>query len=1134
MQLCGVHVEAELGNFNYAGGGRECWSLPTSQDAACTYSMMILRILLFVIFLWPTALWAEVDYERDVKPLLKMKCWACHGPLKQEAGLRLDAGSLVRAGGDSGAVVVPGNSQHSLLVQRVNATDALDRMPPDGESLTDKQIEILTDWIDAGAKSPAGETPQLDPRKHWAFQKIRNAKLPENVHPVDFFIQRKLRDAGLNLAPKADTATLLRRLYLSMHGLLPSMEQAMALEANPGTFDQVVGSVLGSERYGERLGQYWLDIVRYADTHGFEVNTARPNAWPYRDYVISSFNHDKPYDQFVREQIAGDLYGEDAATGFLVAAPVLLPGQIGKDDASKRLARQDSLDEIVVGTSATFLGLTLGCARCHDHKFDPLSQEDYYSMQAFFAGVRYGDRAIEDGSFEQRQSQLRELLPQIEQVKASLSQHEPVAFRGRTLIIDETDEQRTTHFVKPNGPGKNPSGSKRGFADDLGAIDRLPNFSDGYTWWNNSSGKNLMSFNPAVEGIFSVWISWGAHGSGVHTRDARYVLDLDGNLETTGDQQELANVDQYFVRGQSKGETERVPQWSGLLHVGKYQLQKNSRLVLRGGETGTGITTDVLVLQETEEKKATKETVVSPQLRVPVNFRKNTERFQAVRAKRLRFTSFATTNDNRHEPCIDELEVFAAGTTENIALASLGVVATSSGNYSDTGKHQLKHVNDGQTSNDRSWISNEKGKGWVQVEFNQPVLVDRVVWGRDRTGKFEDRLPVRYKIEIEDELGEVRTVADASDRMPFGTKFDEVSTWLRNAGGGTGSDLTATVQQLKKLEAVRADLEKKEMVYAGVFAEPDQTHLLSRGDPEQPGRIVKPRIPELFGSFGVPQDAAESERRETLAGWITQKVNPLTARIIVNRVWQFHFGIGLVETASDFGLNGAKPSHPELLDWLAHDLMSHGWSLKHLHRRILSSETWQQSNRIDLEAKKVDADCRLLWRYPARRVEAEIIRDTLLQVSGRLNYKMGGPGFDFFKSRGGLSGFPPVNNFEEKGLRRMVYAHKVRMESVPVFGAFDCPDAGQPAPRRGRSTTAIQALNLFNSDFIADTAVEFSRVIQSEGGSMSDEVVNAYRRIFQREPNSTELELARQVVKEHGLPTLARVLFNSNEFLMLP
>lgn len=214
--------------------------------------------------------------------------------------------------------------------------------------------------------------------------------------------------------------------------------------------------------------------------------------------------------------------------------------------------------------------------------------------------------------------------------------------------------------------------------------------------------------------------------------------------------------------------------------------------------------------------------------------------------------------------------------------------------------------------------------------------------------------------------------------------------------------------------------------------------------------------------------------------------------------------------------------------------MENDWSLKHLHKRILSSRTWQQSNRIDVNAKEVDADCRLLWRYPARRIEAEVIRDTLLQVSGQLNYKMGGPGFDFFKSRGGLSGFPPVQKFEEKGRRRMVYAHKVRMEPVPIFGAFDCPDAGQPAPVRSRSTTAIQALNLFNSEFVADAAVQFSDWVHKDGTTVNDDVVHAYRRIFQREPSATELELAVQVVEEHGLPTLARVLFNSNEFLQLP
>ncbi len=530
------------------------------QPAACISSMMIARTSIAFFSLWPTALLAEVDYERDVKTLLKMKCWACHGPLKQESGLRVDSGQLLKVGGDSGPAVIPGRAAESLLLERVSSADELERMPPEGEPLTKKQVDMLKRWVDTGAKSPTDEMPQSDPRDHWAFQEIRGVNLSSEVHPVDFFVQQKLRESGLNLAPRASPVTLLRRLYLSMHGLLPSAEEVAALEADPATFDEAVDRVLKSERYGERFGQYWLDIVRYADTHGFEVNTARPNAWRYRDYVINAFNHDKPYDQFVREQIAGDVYDEDAATGFLVAAPVLLPGQIGKDAASKRLARQDSLDEMVVGTSATFLGLTLGCARCHDHKFDPLSQQDYYSMQAFFAGVRYGDREIEDENFEERQVRLRALLPQIEQVKASVSQYDSIALTGRTLIIDETDDKRTTHFVKANGPGKNPAGAKRGFADDPGTINRLPNFSQGYTWWDNVAGKNVMSFNPDVEGRFDIWISWGAHGSGVHTRDARYVLDLDGNPETTEDQHQVATVDQYYLQGQSEGETERAPQ----------------------------------------------------------------------------------------------------------------------------------------------------------------------------------------------------------------------------------------------------------------------------------------------------------------------------------------------------------------------------------------------------------------------------------------------------------------------------------------------------------------------------------------------------------------------------------------------
>jgi hypothetical protein len=291
-------------------------------------------------------------------------------------------------------------------------------------------------------------------------------------------------------------------------------------------------------------------------------------------------------------------------------------------------------------------------------------------------------------------------------------------------------------------------------------------------------------------------------------------------------------------------------------------------------------------------------------------------------------------------------------------------------------------------------------------------------------------------------------------------------------------------------------------------------------------------------------DAPEQARRLALAEWIVRPEHPLTARVMANRIWQWHFGTGLVDSASDFGRNGSLPTHPELLDWLAAEFVSHGWSIKHLHQLIVLSATYRQGHGIDPRAMAKDADCRLLWRFPPRRLEAEAIRDAMLAVSGRLDLAMGGPGFDLFKARGGLNGFPPIESFDAKGLRRMVYAHKIRMEKESVFGAFDCPDAGQTMARRRQSTTPIQALNLFNSPFTLTEAKAFAARVEADvaarqGAAGGADVVpawidRAYELAFSRRPDAAERSLVEPIVREHGLPMLCRVLFNANEFLFIP
>lgn len=1103
---------------------------------------------------------AAADFENQIRPLLLNRCGQCHGPRQQKGGLRLDARSHFFRGGDSGPVIVAGKSKESPLIERVSSTVADLQMPPTGPRLTAAEIELLQTWINLGANWPESDYDRqalIDPRtQHWSFQPLPASVTPPPAQQfpqyadIDRFLLAQLKPLGLSMNPAADRRTLIRRAYLIMTGLLPTPEQVTEFLADnsPAAWDHLIETLLNSPHYGERWAQHWLDVVRYADTHGFEVNTPRDNAWPYRDYVIRSLNSDKPWNQFVREQIAGDLLGEDAATGFLVASAVLLPGQIGADDASKRLARQDALDEIIAGTSSAMLGLTLACARCHDHKFDPLTQQDYYRMQAFFAGVEYGERPLRDHGWLQRQQQADSLNAPIEQLAAQLRGIVPFATPAQLLLIDEEDATQVKFLSPPNGPGANPAGTQRGYRDDPGSVLQTGNLSSGrYTWWNNVPGKDVVIWKPALAGTARLWLSWGAHGSGVHTRDARYLLDADGNPDTREDQQQIFVADQYYPAGVTTGTTEQTPLWSGFQYAGTVDLQPRSAILLRGGDTGTGITADVIALQLLPVADSAANNLpapATPPLRDPVQTQANTERFKPRQVRFLRFTTLQTINNNQHEPCLDELEAFGPAQPQlNLAAASRGVRPSSSGNYSDIGIHQLPHINDGRFGNDFSWISNQTGGGWVQLEFPETVELDTVTWSRDRTGKFLDRLPTSYSVTVSADGISWTTVADHTDRAPAGTPWDSQAALLRTAALSSASAATL-VTQLQQLRSTQTELRQSQLVYAGTFREPDRTRILRRGDPEQPTEDVLPQIPGLFQNTapGNPSSAstqtaisAEQQRRIQLADWLAADTNPLTARVIVNRVWQHHFGLGIVETPNDFGLNGTPPANQQLLDWLATELIRSGWSLKHLHRLILKSAAWQQDSTLLAKGLEIDRNNSRLWHFSARRMESEAIRDCTLQVAGELNLKAGGPGFSFFQTRGGLSGFPEQEQLTSEEFRRMVYAHRVRMEAVPVFGAFDCPDFGQSMPRRSRSTTAIQALNLFNSRFTNDRAEAFARRLSTQAGpQLTSQLQLAWQLTLSRSPSTTELSAAAEIAQQHGLPQVCRALLNSSEFLLIP
>jgi hypothetical protein len=683
--------------------------------------------------------------------------------------------------------------------------------------------------------------------------------------------------------------------------------------------------------------------------------------------VIAALNADKPYDRFVLEQRAGDVLGVDAATGFLVGGandvvkspdPVLTAQQ-----------RADVLHDVVSTTTSTFLGLTVGCARCHDHKFDPIPQTDYYAIKAALAGVDHGERALPLADEPQRQKELAALRRQLAAIDGELLRFEPLA------------------RIDAGSPAEN--------------------------------------------------------------------------------------------------------------------------------------------------------------LRPAVHPRVNVDRFEPVVAGRLRMTVRKTSN---LEPCIDELEVFTAEEPpHNVALASAGTKSRASSVYPNSAIHKLEHLNDGQLGNSRSWISAEPGQGWVELEFPEPVRIEAVRWGRDRQEKYADRLPVEYTIEVAEGTDDWRVVATAGDRRPY-APGGKAAAAIDPAAlpEPAQSRVHVLLAEQAKAEARAAILSAVPQVYAGVFAAaPPETRRLYRGDPMQPRDVVSPgalgAIPIAFSldqaATDLPQSLTDDQRRRlALARWIVDPQNPLTARVIVNRLWQHHFGEGLVSTPSDFGANGAAPSHPELLDWLAVELIDHGWSLRHVHRLIVQSATYRQSAAIRRMAYAVDAQSRLLWRYPPRRLDAEPLRDAILAVSSRLDRRMGGPGFLAFEPNDNyVRVYNPKQTFGPEDWRRMIYMTKIRMQQDGTFGAFDCPDGGQIAPRRSQSTTPLQALNLLNSPFIQDQAAALAKRLEAEvGPEPVAQVRRAFLLVLQRMPAADELTAGTGVVREHGLAVLCRALFNSNEFVFIP
>jgi hypothetical protein len=994
-----------------------------------------------------------VDYQRDVLPVLRESCYKCHDGRKRESGFRIDVRSAALRGGESGKpAIVPGHSAKSELVRRITTAEGNEAMPPGKLKLTPAQVRTLMEWIDSGAAWPDALANEGPAGVHWAFRPPQRPALPEVRNPkytvrnpIDRFILARLEKEGLAPAPEADPVTLLRRLSLDLTGLPPTVAEVDAFLADKSgrAYENAVARLLSSPHYGERWGRLWLDAARYADSDGFEKDKPR-FVWAYRDWVINAFNRDLPYDQFLIEQIAGDLLaplapggrgvggegGQDqiVATGFLRNSMINEEG--GVDPEQFRMeAMFDRMDAIGKG----MLGLTIQCAQCHSHKFDPLTQTEYYRLFAFLNTCSEANVAVYTPDEQQKRA---EIFRRIHEIEADLKHREPkwpelMAAWERQVRAD----QPAWHVVRPQLDG---TGGEKYSLQPNGSV-----VASGYAPTKHSPEFTGPSDLKTITGV-------------------RLEVLNDPNLPLGGPGRSI----------------------KGLFALTEFR-------VFAAPADNPGQRREVKILRATAD--------VNPPVR-------DLEAIFDDKSKRHRVTGpieYAIDGKDETAWTIDagpgrsNVPRKAVFVFEEPLSFPKGAVLT----FKTTLMHGGWNSDDNQNNN--------------LGRFRFSVT--------DEPNPVADPLPANVRAVLA-LPAEKRTPAQVD--AVFGYWRTTMSEW-KEANG--------------QIEALwRQHPEGASQLVLQAQDRPRQTHILKRGDFLKPGDAVTPGVPAFLHPLRplTPQpplpQRGEGEPDKSLpplpsvgeggrggeggtptrldfARWIADRKSPTTARVIVNRVWQAYFGTGLVATPEDFGTQGEKPSHPELLDWLAVEFMDRGWSLKELHRLIVSSATYRQSARVTPELLAADPQNRLLARGPRFRVDAEVVRDIALAASGLLNPKVGGP--SVHPPLPAFMLLPPVSYGpkvwqESTGpdrYRRALYTFRFRSLPYPALQAFDAPNGDFACVRRSRSNTPLQALTALNEPVFVECAQALGAKALAEGGSSDAErVAYAFRRCVARRPTAEE------------------------------
>lgn len=974
----------------------------------------MLRLFLSSVFLTCATASAatKLDFNRDIRPILSDNCFACHGfdAKKRKADLRLDTAEGAYAVKEGVQAIKPGDVKASTLIDRILSTDPDEVMPPpeSHKKITAKQLETLKLWISQGAEY----------KQHWAFEKPVKAAVPavsgKVRNAIDGFIQKRLADEGLPPAAEATKETLIRRVTLDLTGLPPTASEvdAFLADQSPEAYEKVVSRLLKSERYGEHMARYWLDVARYADTHGLHLDNER-SMWPYRDWVVRAFNENLPYDAFTRWQLAGDLLpsatvDQQIASGFNRCNVTTSEGGSINEEFIYRYA-VDRTDTTV----AVWMGLTAGCAVCHDHKFDPITQKDFYSLYAFFNST--ADPAM-DGNILLTPPILRLSTPE---QKKQLADYDRGIADSQAKIRDAIAKLQYTDPATLNPPPPVKTSEVVWFEDQFppgsnlaasGAPTQLINKEQGPVF----SGKAAL--RRTAKGVAQDYFSQG----GV------FEIPANGRISV-----------QCFIDPQDQPKAVMLQ-----FHVGGW----NHRAVW--GQEGA-----IPFGQVRTPERVTMGALPKPGEWVKLEFP-----IEKIGLKPgMKVTGFAFTQFD------------GTVTWDRLAVSS-----------------RVDPAKDAQWSW-QVWTTKNQGRRVEGLPNDLQVLV-------------------RGKKYVEWPEAEVKRLKE---------------WWFENEYQGAREIVQGVRAEKLALESKRKSLE--EVIPASFIMadlpQPRDTFIMLRGQYDKPGEKVQRGTPAIF----PPLQAKSMPTRLDLADWLLSPEHPLTARVQVNRLWQQFFGTGLVKTSNDFGSQGEPPSHPELLDWLAVTFRENGWDMKALVRLLVTSHTYRQSAQFTPESLQKDPENRLLARGPRFRLDAEVVRDSALFVSGLLSPKIGGKGVKPYQPENiwepvGFGGSNTRNYVQDHGeslYRRSLYTFWKRTAPPPNMTNFDAPNRESYCLRRERSNTPLQALNLMNDVQYFEAARSLAQRLMQTQGSIDSRITAAFRAVTSRYPTAQEAEIIRRTFDQH-------------------